>query len=86
MQFYFLLQVCEITVIFYPIYTCCGTNKVKYCFENSNKMFGVTAISASQSLEEQQKIYFRPKWTFEQATQLCHQKIKQNIMWSKNYW
>ena len=33
------------------------TNKIKYCFENRNKMFWVTDISAGWLLEGQQKIF-----------------------------
>jgi len=38
-----------------------GTNKIKYYFENSNKIFWVAAISAGRSLVGQQTLfYFRP--------------------------
>jgi len=39
-----------------------GTNKIKYCFSNSNTIAWVAAISAGRSLEGQQTIfYFRPE-------------------------
>jgi len=34
-----------------------GTNKIKYCFENSNEMFWVAGISAGLSLEGHQTIF-----------------------------
>jgi len=51
---HFVLNLCVFTFLF--------LEQIKYCFENSNKIFLVVAISASQLLEGQQTIfYFRPK-------------------------
>jgi len=61
MHFYFLLRDSEIVVSFVLnlkvfLLFVSGTNKVKYFFENSNKIFWVAAISAGRSLEGQQTI------------------------------
>jgi len=60
--FYFLLQVCEIAVIFHLFYTYFlpfvpRTIKIKYCYKNSNKLLWVAAISAGRSLEGQQTLF-----------------------------
>jgi len=61
-----MLQICEIAVILYSIYTYFlilfleQNNIIKYCFENNNNKIWVTENSA----EGQQTVfYFRPIFT-----------------------